>query len=125
MGVLWFNEKPKEGVATITLGQITLNKPAASFFESAYNIMLGIDKEEKQVIIRPLTKAESLRRDIENTKKYRITVRYSYARVTNKAFVETIIKMFDLPLHEKESIKFPAIWDQKASLLKINLKDVV
>lgn len=125
MGILWFNEKPKDGVATITPAHITLNKAAATFFESAYNIMLGIDEDNKQIVIRPLSKEESVRRDIAQTKKYRISVRSSYARVTNKAFIEELQETFELKFDDQESIKYKALWDQKENLLKIDLKEVL
>jgi hypothetical protein len=40
MGIVWFNEKPKIGVATLSENNITLNKAATTYFENAYSVML-------------------------------------------------------------------------------------
>ena len=124
MAIIWFNEKPKEGVVTIAQGHLTLNKPATTFFESAYSVMLGIDPDDKKVIIKPLDKATALRHDIPDTKKYRITVRSSYSRITNKAFVEELTGLFNLDF-KNETIKFPAEWDNKQKVLVINMKEEI
>ncbi|MBU1141682.1 MAG: hypothetical protein KKG64_04085 [Firmicutes bacterium] len=122
MEITWFNEKPKDCIVTLAAGNITLNKPATTFFESAYSVMLGIDKANKLIIVKPLSKADALRHDIAENKKYRITVRSSYSRVTNKAFMEEISELANLNL-EFETHKYKANWNSKDQILIVDMKE--
>ncbi len=122
MEITWFNEKPKDCIVTFAAGNLTLNKPATTYFETAYSVMLGIDKQNKLIIVKPLGKAEALRHDIAENKKYRVTVRSSYSRVTNKAFMEDINEWANLNL-EFETHKFKANWDNKEQILIVDMKE--
>jgi hypothetical protein len=122
MEITWFNEKPKDCVVTLAAGSLTLNKPATTYFETAYSVMLGIDKANKLIVIKPLSKSDAIRHDIADNKKYRITVRTSYSRVTNKAFMEEISDLSKLNL-EIETHKFKAAWDSKEQILIVDLKE--
>ena len=122
MEISWFNEKPKDCIVTLSTGNITLNKMATTFFENAYSVMLGIQKENQKVVIKPLLKAEALRHDIPDNKKYRITVRSSYSRVTNKAFIEELSDLFNLDLVSNPK-KYVANWHAKEQILIVDLKE--
>jgi hypothetical protein len=122
MEITWFNEKPKDCVVTLAAGNITLNKPATTYFETAYSVMLGIDKSNKLIVIKPLSKSDAIRHDIAENKKYRITVRTSYSRVTNKAFMEEISDLSKLNL-EAETHKYKATWDSNNQILIVDLKE--
>lgn len=124
MEITWFNEKPKDCIVTLAPGNITLNKPATTFFESAYSVMLGIEKAKQLIIIKPLSKADAMRHDIPDSNKYKMTVRSSYGRVTNKAFVEELSEMFNLDV-TLVAKKFKATWDHKNELLVVDLKEEV
>lgn len=121
MNFQWFHEKPKEVIVTLASGNITLNKQASTYFEHAYNVMLGVDEQTHKIAIKPLTKSESMSQAIPDNKKYKITLRSSYARITNKAFMEEIMSLSGLNLLD-ESIKYPAIWDNKEQILIVDLK---
>jgi hypothetical protein len=124
MDINWFNEKPKECVITLAAGSLTLNKAAANYFEHAYSVMLGIEESQKLFVIKPLNKAEAMKHDIPDNRKYKITVRSSYARVTNKAFVEELVQLFKIALGT-EPLKFRASWNQKDQLMIVYLKEVL
>ena len=124
MNINWFNEKPKDCLVTVANGNLTLNKPATNFFENAYSVMLGINRDKKLIFIKPLTKEVAMRHDIPDNAKYRISVRSSYSRVANKAFVNEIADFINLDLSET-SYKFKANWDTKEKLLIVDLKEEV
>lgn len=124
MKITWFNERPKDCIVTLAINNITLNKPATVYFETAYSVMLGMDKEEKLIFIKPLTKARALRHDIADNLKYRITVRSSYSRVANKAFLKEISAFFNIDI-ESTSRKYKAIWDSEQQVLIANIKEEV
>lgn len=122
MQINWFNEKPKDCVVTVAKGNLTLNKPATNFFESAYSVMLGLNKDEKLFFIKPLSKEAAVKHDIPENAKYRISVRSSYSRVANKAFVAELSDLVALNLDEK-SYKFKANWNSKDNILIVDLKE--
>jgi len=124
MEINWFNEKPKDCIVTLSQGTLTLNKPATNYFENAFSVMLGTDKKNKLIVVKPLTKSDAMRHDIPENKKYKITVRSSYSRVTNKAFLEEVSEMTGFPFTE-DTHKFKATWDSKDQLLIIDLKEEI
>lgn len=124
MNITWFNEKPKDCIVTIGNGSITLNKPAVMFFENAYSVMLGTNIDEKIIIIKPLNKERALMHDIPDNSKYRITIRSSYGRITNKAFLKEIVDWFQIDVLNDVK-KFKANWDHKNEILLVDLKEVI
>lgn len=124
MEITWFNEKPKDCIVTIAAGNITLNKAATNFFESAYSVLLGMERNQRLIVIKPLSKAEAIRHDIPESNKYKITVRSSYSRVTNKAFIEEISQLIDVDFNQ-EAKKYKATWQSKDQLLMVDLKEEV
>lgn len=124
MNIVWFNEKPKDCIVTISAGNITLNKPATNFFENAYSVMLGIEKNQKLIVVKPLNKAEAIRHDIPVSNKYKITVRSSYARIANKAFIDEIGNLIDINFN-LDTKKFKANWQSKDQVLLVDLKEEV
>jgi hypothetical protein len=124
MDIDWFNERPKEVVVTLTSGNITLNKAATALFEKAYSVMLGTDTKNKLLVIKPLSKAEAMSHAIPDNRKYRITVRSSYSRITNKAFMEEIMELSGLNFND-EPHKFKANWNNKEQILVVDLKGEV
>src|SRR5690606_19655503 len=124
MGITWFNGEPKEIVVTLTETNLTINKPGAQFFESANQVMLGYDLDRQVLLIRPLSKDEVLRGDIPEHSRYNISVNSSYCRVSNKAFMLRISKVFDLNYLDKGS-KFKAVWISNKNILEVSLKEVV
>lgn len=124
MNIVWFNEKPKDCIVTIAAGNITLNKPATNFFENAYSVMLGIERNQKMIVIKPLSKAEAIKHDIPESNKYKITVRSSYSRIANKAFIDEVGGFVDVNFSQ-ETKKYKANWQNKEQVLLVNLKEEV
>ncbi len=121
MSVVWFNENQKTLISTIYDNNITLNKTCASLLEHAYSVMLGLDYDNMIVHIKPLTKEESTKGDIKSDQQYKITVRSSYARVCNIAFINEIKRLIGIS-DLKEPKKFVVSFDEIAKTLKIDLR---
>ncbi|MFW5894540.1 MAG: hypothetical protein ACOCU0_01285 [Bacillota bacterium] len=121
MGFQWTSRKPNKGKATLYESNITLNKSASTHFEHAYNVLLGLDRETKRIAIKPVTKQEYERGIIPEEKRHKITVRSSYARVSNKRFMEEVATVANLDLHENNAIKFNTMWSDEDDALIIDL----
>lgn len=122
MSLVWFNDNLKDIFATLTNTQITLNKYGATYLESANKVLLGYDAENSKIVIKPLSKDEVIRGDIPETSLYNVSISASYARVTNKAFLSTVIDLFDLDL-PKEGFKYKTVWNEKNKVLEVLLKE--
>lgn len=124
MEITWFNEKPKDLVVTLAKGNLTLNKPATTYFENAYSVMLGYNRDDQKIFIKPLDKELALRHDTPDGNKYRITVKSSYSRVTNKAFMDEVTEIADIDLSD-DTKKYKASWNEKEQILIVDLKEEV
>ena len=120
MGIVWFNEKPKDGIATLYDSNITLNKTSIDNLEDTYSVMLGINYEEKKIVIKPLNKEQDQRGDIPERQRYKITIRASYGRISNKEFMKEIQDLACIDL-AKGPRKFKTIWDSSEKILIIDL----
>lgn len=121
MSFTWASKKPNDGIATLYESNITLNKAASSHFEHAYNVLLGLDRNKKQVAIKPVSKEEFDIGAIPEEKRHKITVRASYARVSNKKFLKDVAELANIELADNNSYKFKAMWSKEEGLLLIDL----
>ncbi|MFI3252099.1 MAG: hypothetical protein R3Y60_03045 [bacterium] len=120
MNIVWYNENQKTLISTIQNNNITLNKTCVTLLEHAYSVMLGLDYENKVVYIKPLSKEEATRGDITEKEQYKITVKSSYARVSNKNFINEIKKVLGIS-DLTDPKKYIASFDDYSRSLKIDL----
>ena len=121
MSFIWASKKPKDGIATLYESNITLNKAASSHFENAYNVLLGLDIDSKKVAVKPITKEEFDIGAKPQEKRHKITVKASYARVSNKKFIKEVSSLIDIDLSSNASFKYKTKWSKDDSLLIIDL----
>ncbi len=124
MSIQWFNEKQKSLVSTIQNNNITFNKTCVNIIEHAYSVMLGLDYDNKVVHIKPLSKEDATRGDITTKEQYKITIKSSYARVSNKLFINEIKKMLGIS-DLTDPKKFNTSYDEQKKTLLIDLNKEV
>ena len=122
MSFVWASKKPKDGVATLYESNITLNKAASTHFERAYSVLLGYDPDGQRIAVKPISKEEVDSGKIAEEKRHKITVKSSYARVSNKKFMKEVAQNTNLDLANGKSFKFKAVWSKPDSALVIDLK---
>ncbi|MCK7487812.1 MAG: hypothetical protein MZU97_21665 [Bacillus subtilis] len=110
-------------MATLYEANITLNKSASSYFESAYVVLLGIDKEKKLVAVKPVTKEEVALGYIPEEQRHNITLKSSYARICNKMFMKEVGELMKLSFANNASYKFKCHWNAQQNALIIDLQD--
>lgn len=125
MAFIWANKKPTDGVATLYETNITLNKVASAHFETAHKklILLGLDLQGKRIAIKPLSKEDLELGIIPEEKRHRITLKPSYARVSNKKFMKEVSDAMDFNFENNNSRKFNAKWSKEDSALIIDLNN--
>lgn len=121
MSFEWTSKKPNDGIATLYESNITLNKSASSHFDHAYSVLLGLDRENLLVAVKPISKEQFQLGAIAEEKRHKITVKPSYARVCNKRFMKEISEVANIDLTDNKSYKFKTTWSKKDLALIIDL----
>lgn len=123
---VWSSKKSSDEIVTISNSSITLNKASSSFFETAFNVLLGLDSKEKKFAIKPISKEQALLGHIPQDTLNNITVKASYARICNKQFIEELSSLASLTFEDKNQVyKFKAAWDESIKALVIDLAEGV
>lgn len=103
---------------TLYTSNITLNAAAASYFSDVRWVMIGFDKEKKQVAIKPVTKRELDLKLVSLEQLHKISIGKGYGRISNKAVLEQIAQMCNETL---DGTKKGANFDEKQGMLIIDL----
>jgi len=123
MNFTWASKKPLDEIATLYEANITLNKSATSYFENAYVVLLGLDRENRAIAVKPITKEEIKLGYVPESQQHNITVKSSYSRICNKLFLKDVAGLLKLEFGNNQSYKFRASWNEKEKALIIDLKN--
>jgi hypothetical protein len=74
-----------------------------------------------RIAVKPISKEEVDLGTIPEEKRHKITVRPSYARVSNKKFMKEVSKIANVNLANKKSYKYTTYWSREDSALIIDL----
>lgn len=120
---VWASKKPLDDIATLYEANITLNKSATTYFESAYVVLLGLDRENLKIAVKPVKKDEISLGYIPEEQQHNITVKSSYSRICNKLFLKEVAELMNLDFKNNQSYKFSAEWSKKENALIIDLRN--
>ena len=118
MAIEWLNSKKRGGTATISNGAITFNTTALEPLRSYLYVMIGLDKDKRAIVIKPIDYNLSQRGDVDQSMMYKLSVSTSYGRITSKDVVDNIKEVFNKDIIDK---KFMTSWDDDSSTLSILL----
>lgn len=112
-------------IATMTLSvyetNLTLNKAACAHFEDVNYVLLGIDKEARQIGIKPVTKQEIDDNVYPASQLHRISLGKSYGRISNKSFVYDLSQEFGLDFSQNQCYKYKVTYDVVHSIMTAQL----
>lgn len=108
----WSNKDQGTKLVTLYDSNITLNKGASVHFNNAYSVMLGLDEAGHRLAIKPINKTLVDRGDIPREKLYRISVRSSYSRISNKIFMTDLSRALNLDFEQQKMFKFHCEWSE-------------
>ena len=108
-------------IATMSLSiyetNLTLNKAARAHFEDVNYVLLGIDKEARQIGIKPVTKQDIDDEIYPASQLHRISLGKSYGRISNKSFVYDLSQEFGLDFSENQCYKYRVTYDVVHSIM--------
>lgn len=105
-------------VLTLYPNNITLNSSAASYFEDIRWVMIGIDKENFRLGIRPITKREIDLHLVSMDQLHKVSLGKGYARISNKTVMEELAGILQRPLN---GLKINAAFDDDENMLIADL----
>jgi len=117
----WIRNDARNPYATLYITNITLNRSAIELLDNPSQVMLGVNKEAKEIAIRPVTPQEIDDLNITNEELYKISIGKSYGRIANKGFCMLICELFDITLTAEAGRKFPITYKDAENLLIIEL----
>ena len=112
MAFVWSTNEISKKTVTIYSTNLTLNTAACKHFENVQYVLLGVDKENNLLGIKPIYPSDQL---------HRISIGKSYGRVSNKNFIENLAREYHLDLSDKQGLKYPANFDVVHQILTVNL----
>lgn len=124
MSITWFNRINKLGVATIYPTNITMNKVVSDEIADAYGVLLGIDKEEKKVVLKPISMNKYSEGTIDKNMFFKLSDGKTYSRVSSTDFVSEISSIFSIDFSSSPK-KYTCVWDKEKKVVIINLSKEV
>ena len=111
MSFTWTTNEIATQTLTIYESNITLNKAACVHFEDVNYVLLGLDIENRQIGIKPVTKEDINNNIYPKSQLHRISLGKSYGRISNKAFIEGLARHFDLDFQKEQCFKYTVTFD--------------
>lgn len=125
MKIDWIARRENDASVTLYDNNITLSKVAANYFNDAYKVLVGLDKENNKIIIKKVNKEETLRGDINKSNLHGIAIKSSYARITGKQLIHELTENLSLDFDKKKSYKYNAKWYNAEKMLIVETGEEV
>ena len=123
--LVFFNQEPNTGVATVYGSYITFNKPLVVHFEDAYRVRVAVDKDNGRVIFYKVSKDYALSGELDEGSLLKVGITKTYARICSKQLLDFICQAFNLKIVNKEFKRFSAFYseDDKAVIVEMGGDD--
>ncbi len=118
----FFDTNDKKGVATIYDRHILFNSKLIKYFNNAYKVRVGIDKDDKKIYVFMLNKDYVLSGEINETSLLPLSVSKSYVRIASKDLIKFITESFKLDVNKEKSIQFDATYDDSKKAIIIDME---
>lgn len=118
----FFDLEAVSGTASIYENHITFNKSMLKYFQDAYKVRVGIDKDNSKIFVFIINKDYAMSGEIPESSLLSISTSNTYARVCSRAMIEYISRIFDLTIAKKDYLRFSATYDEKKKAIVIDMK---
>jgi hypothetical protein len=124
MNISWFNKDEKLGVATIYATNITINKVISDVIDDAYGVLLGVDKNEKKIVLKPISINKYNEGTIDKNMFFKLSGGKTYSRVSSTDFINELGSLFSMNFSSSPK-KYACVWDKDEKVVIINLTEEV
>lgn len=117
----WSTNDIAKKTVTIYSTNLTLNKAACRHFEDVNYVLLGIDRNNNILGIKPVSKKEINEELYPEDQLHKISIGKSYGRISNKSFISDFAKEYSFDLSDNKCVKYTAKFDVIHQILLVNL----
>ena len=117
----WIESSVSSLIVTLTSSSITLNAASASYFQEVRYCMIGLDKENYTLGIKPIKKSDVERKIVSISHLHKISNGKGYSRITSKTISDQIALLMNQELINE---KLNAIYDHDQAMLLIDLRQL-
>lgn len=122
--VKWFTKENHKIVATLYPTNIMLNKAGADLVRNEYAALLGIDEEEKEILIRPLNQDEYDSKAHPEGEIFLLSGGKSYVRVSSTEFMNAVSSLFHIDFG-KSGRRYSCTYDENGKVFIVKLEQEV
>ena len=122
MKIDWFTNQNNSGVITIYSNNITLNKQATEYLKDSYCVIVGMNRDTNELVIKGLSKEEVEQQDISKDSIKKLSVKKSYSRITGKSLVDEVAKNYNFDFNVCAAYKLSAKWNNRYKMLIASLE---
>ena len=121
MNFEWSTNDIAKKTVTIYSTNLTLNKAACRHFEDVNYVLLGLDRKNNLLGIKPVQKQEIDTQIYPEDQLHRISIGKSYGRISNKTFIRELSQIYRLDLSDNKYYKYDARFDVIHQILLVDL----
>ena len=121
MAFVWSTNEISKKTVTIYSTNLTLNTAACKHFENVQYVLLGVDKENNLLGIKPVDKTAIDEGIYPSDQLHRISIGKSYGRISNKTFIRELSQIYRLDLSDNKYYKYDARFDVIHQILLVDL----
>ncbi len=118
----WINGNVMSQIVTFNSNNLTLNQNAIQHFEDVRFVTVGINHQDKTIVIHPVSKQELDIGLFNPEQLHKISIGNGYGKISNKQMCEQISRYFDLKF---DGQKYYASFNTRDKLLVIDLSNPV
>ena len=117
----FFDEDTKSGTATMYDRHILFNSKLIKYFNNAYRVRVGVDKELNKAFIFMISKDYALSGEVNETSLLPISISKSYVRIASKNLINYLSDSFDVPIVKNKSKQFKAYFDESKKAIVVDM----
>ena len=121
--ITFFEEKNKNGYASIYETNITLSSNMLNYLKECYRIRCGIDSDENKIYLFPLNKDQSLSNEYNIDSLLKPSFSKTYAKISSSTFIRFIKEQLKFEISPNKYIKFKYEYDDNKKVIIIDTKE--
>jgi hypothetical protein len=118
--ILWFD--PEIGTPMVSMAEygLTFNRAAVEVLGKPWKIMLGFDKANKNIVVKPIRREHEDPEVPSRGLAFAERERDGYIRISSKDFVRFVAR-FCPELNLSRTVRYLAVWDEDIDLMTIDM----
>ncbi len=114
----WVKSNTSSMIVTIYPNNLTLNQASAQYFDDVRWCMIGLNKIDLKLAIKPITKREIDLDVYPSENLHKVSIGKGYVRISNKNVINEISSLLNKPMN---SCKFNAKFVDEEKVLVVDL----